>query len=165
MSKYDVSFSRLAVLLLPMCLRKPGVAALCRAVTAPVGRLHTELMRFRDDMNYRMRHNGQTCKLRAVLNDCFDNNQRRIRIAEYYDGSVQGISLHKRETNLFVRIPHRTSGRKLVYRRGYNGALGYGFWIEIPSELHGIVSELELRAVADKYKLASIRYSISYYQA
>ena len=99
MSKYDVSFSRLAVLLLPMCLRKPVLVALFRAMTAPVGRLHTELMRFRDDMNYRMRHNGQTCKLRAVLNDCFDNNQRRIRIAEYYDGSVQGISLHPKIRN------------------------------------------------------------------
>lgn len=162
MSKYDVSFFRLAVLLLPMCLRRPRMTALCRAVVSPVGMLYTELMRFRDDMNYRMRHNGQTCHLRAVLNDRFDSQLRRIRITDG-GGDDAGIILHKRETMLFVRLPRRDDGRRLLYRRGYGGSQAYGFWVEVPEVMRELVSELELRAVVNKYKLASVRYGISWY--
>ena len=163
MSKYDVSFSRLTVLLLPMCMRRPRLTAVARALTAPVALLHTELLRFRSDMHYRMTHNGQTCHLRAVLNDRFDRTLRRIRITENEDTTTSGIMLHMRVTRLFVRIPRRGMERRILYRRGYNGSQGFGFWVEVPQELYGTVRELELRAVVNKYKLASVRYGISYY--
>lgn len=162
MSKYDVSFSRLAALLLPMCLRRPRVMALGRAMVAPVALMHTELMRFRNDMHYRMTHNGQTCHLRAVLNDRFDAVERRIRITESNEGDT-GVTLHMRITALFVRMPRRNDGRRLLYRRGYGGSQAYGFWVEVPTQMHGTINELELRAVVNKYKLASIRYGINYY--
>ena len=51
---------------------------------------------------------------------------------------------------------------KTAMLRGYGGAQRYGFWVVLPMELQGTVSEEEVRAVTNRYKLASIRYGVVY---
>ena len=160
MSKYDVNYNKLVQLLLPICLRGKRITGVLRAMVAPIGVLHGSLMSFRSEKRYQMRHNGQVCYLRAVLNDRFDPVNRSITIAEEENAEV-GVMLYGRELERSVHVPVREDNRRLpIFRRGFGGSTGFGFWVNIPARLAN-VSEDEVRAVVNEYKLASIRYGIN----
>ena len=82
MGKYDVNFRRLALLLLPTFWRRPLFGAFAFALVTPVSHLHVRFMQYRQRTGYRLRHNGQVCYLRAVLNDEFDPELRRITLSD-----------------------------------------------------------------------------------
>lgn len=162
MGKYDIDMKRLAVLLLPTALRQPRLTALAQVFVAPLSGLHRRLTDYRDAKDYRLRHNGQVCHLRAVLNDRFDPVLRRIRIDEEETSDVT-LRLYLRSESRFTRIKSRgDAGQVVLYRRGFGGTGGLDFWVQLPTALQGTVSEAELRAVTNQYKLASKRYGITY---
>lgn len=157
MTKYDIDYRKLAVLLLPMCLRRQGIIALVRAFVSPLGTLSENFGDFRSRKNYRLTHNGQTCYLRAVLNDEFDAEQRRITIDDNESTSLALIL--KRRTVNTLRVPRRGSLLR-VYRRGWEVSGDVGFAVHVPIELES--RGRELRAVINTYKLASKKYIIVY---
>lgn len=161
--KYDVDYRRLGLLLLPMTLRRPRLTALVQVLMAPLVRLGRELTDYRALKAYRLGHNGQTCRLRAVLNDRFDPVLRGIRITEA-EGTVASLRIFLRETERFTRIRRRDGeGQVCIYRRGFGGIGGLDFWVELPSRLRGVASEDEVRAVVNIYRLASKRFGLTYY--
>lgn len=162
MSRFDVSYPKLAQLLLPMCLRGKSMTALTKVLVSPIGLLHGELMKFRMNTRHRLVHNGQTCYLRGMLNDTFDPVERGIIITEDGSDEGMGIMLHERETGLFLNLTMRERGCAEAFRRGFNGANRVGFWINIPVRLKELINEGAVRAVVNQFKLASIRYGITY---
>ncbi len=164
MSKFDVDYKKLSTLLLPMCMRRERIMALAQTVIAGVRVLNTEFAKFRSDQEYRLTHNGQTCYLRAVLNDTFDPILRGITITENESNEDNGIVLYKEETGKFHMLPNyaETGNASTLYRYGYNGVLRYGFWINIPAYLDGKDIEARVRAVANQYKLAGMRFGITH---
>lgn len=82
MSLYDLKIKRLALLLLPTFYRKPLIAAFAQSMVQGVNIVYGNFMRWRQDKQYRLSHNGQVCYLRAVLNDQFDPIERRITITD-----------------------------------------------------------------------------------
>lgn len=163
MGKYDVKYDRLAVMLLPVCLRGERMCAMARVVTSAVAALHADFSKYRADVAYRLAHNGQTCYLRAALNDRFDPTGRGVTITENPSNDDNGIQLHWRETGRFHILHQRETGNaSVLYRRGYNGVLRYGFWINVPGRLQGTCTLEEVRAVTNIYKLASIRFKVSF---
>lgn len=162
MGKYDINVKRLALLLLPTFWRRPLFSALAYAAVSPLQWLHTQFMRWRQDTDYRLQHNGQVCHLRAVLNDLFDPGERRITITDNVD-NVGYITLHQRDADQSVLIPARGSGRVMILnRRGYGGVNGFDFWVNIPIALYGKVDLAQVTAVVNMYKLASKRFSINF---
>ena len=161
MSSYNINFKRLALLLLPTFLRRPVMVSLLYAAMVPLGHLHAKLMQFSREMGYRLNYNGQTCYLRAVLNDTFDPELRRIYITDNTVG-MEPLTVHKREVKLEVLLPARGYGHTLmVNRRGFGGISGYDFIVHVPSALG--VDEARLSAVVSIYKLVSKRFAISYF--
>lgn len=162
MSKYDINLKRLALLLLPTFLRRPLMASLTYAAVTPLNCIHTRFLQFRTDTAYRLNHNGQVCHLRAVLNDAFDPELRRITVTDTAQGT--GVLLvFRRDEARAILVPRRNSERVLpVNRRGFGGAGGYDFVVNIPLALRG-TDDARLTAVANTYKLASKRFAISYY--
>ena len=159
---YDVNFKRLALLLLPTFRRRPLTAAVAYAAVSPLQRLHTRFVLWKRDTDYRLRHNGQVCYLRALLNDMFDPIDRRITITETVE-NIGHIVLHKRETDEELLVPARGAGRVvIVNRRGYGGVSGYDFWVNIPLALYGEVDVARVAAVVNTYKLASKRFSTNF---
>lgn len=158
---YNVNMRRLALLALPTWLSRPLAGALLYAGIAPLGRLLSELRAYRSAIGYRLRHNGQVCKLRGVLNDELDPELRRIAI-EDDDGaaSVEASTLWRREMGRWVTVPQRGSGAVGIYREGFAGTGGYDFWVLVPAELQR--AEPRLRAIVNMYKLAGKRYAINY---
>lgn len=162
MGKYDVNIKRLALLLLPTFWRRPLLAAVTYASVAPVQELHTRFMRWKQQTDYRLRHNGQVCHLEAVLNDLFDPGERRITVTDNGENGWQ-MTLHLRETDRSLLVPPRSAGRAvLLNRRGYGGVNGYDFWVNLPLALRPKIDLEQARAVINSYKLASKRYSINF---
>lgn len=157
---YDIAYKKLALMLLPTILRKPLLVAFANAIVSPVVNLHRQLMQYRSDTNYRLNHNGQTCYLRAVLNDAFDPTNRRITITDG-DISSTAIFIYARPKELFKMLKRRGEGVLLISRMGFSGTTGFNFMVNIPAELRGI-DESRLRAITNTYKLASKRYAINY---
>ena len=159
---YDVNFKRLALLLLPTFRRRPLTAAVAYAAVSPLQRLHTRFVLWKRNTDYRLRHNGQVCYLRALLNDMFDPIDRRITITDNAE-NVGYIILHHRDTDQSVRLPARGSGRAVILnRRGYGGVNGYDFWVNLPVALYGKVGLAQVTGVVNTYKLASKRFSINF---
>jgi hypothetical protein len=162
MSVYDIKIKRFALLLLPTALRKPLLAGLVQSAVQGCNVLYGEFMRWRNDRNYRLWHNGQVCYLRAVLNDTFDQTGRRITVDDDAVG-VQGMRLFTRDMDRQILVPVRSTGRAIIInRRGYGGVSGYDFWVSIPYALSGRIDETRLAAVVSNYKLASKRWTVNY---
>ena len=165
MGLYDINFRRLSTLLLPMRLRGGALNAMLVSISKPLGELHQELVKYRADKDYRMSHNGQVCYLRALLNDKLDQKSRGIIIDEA-DSKVSATTLlHRRETSLTLRVGRREADSRhvRVYRQGLSGAGGIGFWVKLPERLQGVADESQLHALVSQYKLASVRYGVTYY--
>lgn len=162
MSKYDVNIKRLGLLLLPTFLRRPLMTSLLYAVLTPLNYLHMRFMLFRQNAAYRLGHNGQVCYLRAVLNDTFDPELRRITVTDTALNSGM-LFAYVREADRSLLVPLRNSGRMtLVDRRGFGGISGFDFVINVPLALRGS-GEARLMTMANTYKLASKRFAISYF--
>lgn len=162
MRKYNINFKRLALLLLPTFLRRPMMASLTYAVITPLGYIHTNFLQFCNDAAYRLNHNGQVCYLRAALNDTFDPELRRITVTDTAQ-NIGVMLVFQRDEDRPILVPLRDSGAVLlVNRRGFGGASGYDFVVNIPLALRGL-DEARLTAVVNTYKLASKRFAISYY--
>lgn len=163
-ASYKVNIKRLALIVLPTWLRRPLVGAILYAGVKPLVRLIHELRTYRMATRYRLRHNGQVCKLRGVLNDEFDPELRRITI-EDADSSVNNIeasTIFCRQLERWAMVPLRCNGPLLIHREGFSGTSGYDFWVNVPEELRSPQSETRMKAIINKYKLASKRYTIIY---
>lgn len=162
MSKYDVNFKRLALLMLPTFWRKPLLGTFAYAMVSPLNYLHTKFVLFQRATDYRLTHNGQVCYLRAVLNDQFDPIERRITITEDASG-VGPLMLWRRSEERAELLPMRDSGLAfIVNRRGFDGVNAFDFWVNIPVALLEGVDITRLKAIVNTYKLASKRFSINY---
>lgn len=162
MSKYDVNFKRLALLLLPQGLRKPVLAALTYAAVSPLNYLHTKFVLFQRETDYRLTHSGQVCYLRAVLNDQFDPVERRITITEDIRDAAPLMLWHRSEDKAMLLPARETRQALIANRRGFGGVNAFDFWVNIPVSLLEAVDVARLKAIVNTYKLASKRFSINY---
>ncbi len=162
MGKYDVNFRRLALLLLPTFWRRPLFGAFAFALVTPVSHLHVRFMQYRQRTGYRLRHNGQVCYLRAVLNDEFDPELRRITLSDS-DKTDFGTVVYRRVARRPLKLPLRADSAGVkIYRRGFTGAGAVDFIVGIPAALRGNIDESRLSGVVDTYRLASMRYAVLY---
>lgn len=79
---YDRDYTRLAMMLLPVCLRQPGLVALMQSSNSYLQQIHADLMRLKADLEYKLGHSAQVCYLEGAINDALDVEQRRIYIAD-----------------------------------------------------------------------------------
>lgn len=162
MGKYDVNIRRLALLLLPTFWRRPLFGAFAFALVTPVSHLHVRFMQYRQRTGYRLRHNGQVCYLRAVLNDEFDPELRRITLSDS-DKADFGTVVYRRAHRRPLKLPLRAdSAGEKIYRREFTGAGAVDFIVGIPDALRGRIDESRLSGVVDTYRLASMRYAVLY---
>lgn len=161
MNHYKIDFKYLALALTPTVLRNQLHMAFQLVMVAPISRLARLFDTYRTDTNYRLQHNGQVCYLRAVLNDVFDPNLRRIRIDDL--APQQELVVWKRDQNKPIMLSLRAEDKPIIVsKRGFGGANGFDFVVICPSALRGTIDEARMCALIDQYKLASKRYTITY---
>lgn len=151
------NFYRIAVSLLPVKLRRERMIAFCKLLVTPLYTVQRLFLEYREDILYKINHNGQVCYLQAVLNDTFDMTQRRIRVTdqERYDFLI----LYRRAEMKDVRL-----GQVKIYARNTAMADQLDFVIKLPVALKEKKLENRLKAVVNYYKLAGKQYTISYEQ-
>lgn len=82
MGYYDIDYDVLVEQSIPTMLRNSLMKAWLKCLVQPVRWLYAKFQTNRAANRYDLAHNGQVCKLEAVLNDMFDNTLRRIYIGD-----------------------------------------------------------------------------------
>lgn len=153
---------RLVVEQLPHVLRRERLMAYVGVLSGSVGRLLTLSHRYAGDVRYRMAHNTQVCKLRSMLNDMLDIEQRRIEIADARRES-EWIVLSRREKSTPVVL--RLGEYKIVPARNYVASREMNFVVRVPAEWRDDEEvSSRLRSIVNGNKLASMRYRVEYTQ-
>lgn len=148
---YNVNWKRLALLLLPTFLRKPTITAFLNVALSPVERLHYQWQQYRNANLYNLAHNSQKCYLQAALNDEFDLQLRRIRIAE-------GNGFKRQYIYTDGEMKPKYLGQIFLYDDGDYEDTGVDFIVLVPSSL--VYNNYKMEALVDFYRLASKRYKI-----
>lgn len=158
-NRYNVNVGKLAVQLLPMCLRGGRMKAFVKAFAEPLTTIRELFTAYREETDYRLTHNSQVCYLRAVLNDKFDPLLRGVQI-EDAERNLEGVIIHPRRYVSPVVLNPTTP--KILYRRNFGGSRSVAFKVVVPYRLRDRIDTYNLAATINKYKLASMRYEIEY---
>lgn len=162
---YSIDFNRLVVALLPTMLRKPGLFALTSCLVKPLVTLYGMFMQQRKSDLYEASVTPQVCSLRGLLNDAFDSELRRIKIA---DGQVNDWTFVYSQTMFNFtegKLPlWLSSGQhQLISKQGVISSIGFDFAVLVPTELRNNNNHNRLTSLVDAHKLASKRYIVNYY--
>lgn len=151
---YYTEHNKLASLLTPTKQRKIKFLSLIRCFMAPVQIYQNEFELNRSKNVYKLNHNGQICKLCAVLNDQFDRELRRIYISDGGDKDV--LLIHKDTDQKLVQLPIT------VHKNEDYDYSGYDFVVVIPSDISFTIQvELHMMSLLNFYKLAGKRFKIN----
>lgn len=151
---YNIDFNRLVTWLLPGLITKPKFQSWLRGLIEPLKTIQKAFNKNRESNLYKLRHNSQVFSIVNVLNDRFDNGQRRIYIT---DGLTKDrIYIHTRQElkPLFL-------GQIFLWNRGDYADTGVDFIVWIPVQIFITPQDLiEVRALITYYKLSGKRFKI-----
>ncbi len=162
---YNNNWNNFIISNLPFEERKPKTIKWLNVILKPIVRLHIEFLAFRNQALYKVNHNSQICFLQAVLNDVFDNTQRRIIIRNAI--LREPLWFYEPEENKPVLF-YEESDNKPVYFREESEFIGDGadFLVLVPidikptntQELNAFIIKME--GQLNYYKLFVKNYKI-----
>lgn len=158
---YRIDFDKLVFYLTPTFLRRIKLYNWLRVIVSPIAALYSTFMSYRDVIRYRLNHNSQVCYLQAVLNDAFDNIDRRIIIKS--GGFLQPLYVYTPPEERPVYI-----GKEYIYTTAQLEGGQSDFIVQFPialkpvdaTTLQGYLNDIE--SVVNEYKLASKTYEIQW---
>jgi hypothetical protein len=152
MRLFQIDIDRLASLLLPTFLRTRIIFAFVRAMIQPVSTLLDKFNSNRTNNLYDLGHNGQVCYLRALLNDSFDTDLRRIRIVDTERFDWTFIYPEATDRPLWLNIVE-------VASEDFTGDDATDFSVIVPAGISQTVKP-QMISLINYYKLTGKRYSI-----
>jgi hypothetical protein len=158
---YNIDFLKLIKLSIPTFWRTTKRLAFLNTILTPVKSHYNAFVAYKNDAIYRVSHNGSITLLQKVLNDKFDNLDRRIFIKNFQRRN--GIRFYPEAANREVGF---YSPAKIAFRPSLNNVNGADFIINVPIEYqYGDEVQLnkfliKLRAQVDYYKLYAKKYTI-----
>ena len=158
MSKFNINIAKLAIQLLPMCLRGGKMKGFIKSCAEPLKYTGDFFEDYRAEQDYRITHNGQVCYLKAVLNDKFDPLLRGITIQDG-DGDFDGVIIKERSEDEPLIIAKRVSETPTtVFKRNFGGSRSVSFRVKLPLRLR--TDLYDVNATVNKYKVAGMRYEV-----
>lgn len=167
MNVYTISWPRLCDNSLLVSLRKPLIRLLAKSLTIPVLILYNEFMAFRSQNLYRIKHNSQISYMEGMLNDIFDPNLRRIRIANTVFRDSLFLYEPEEARDVFLFEPEDNSW---LYNEEDFAGEGFDFIVYVPEALRPQFENAEtalltkMGAEIEYYKLYSKNYKIVWQQ-
>ena len=153
---YKINFNKLVVQLMPTFLRQPRMIAFISLFSAELTKLYNAwlIKKSQNDETW-LRHNSQVCKLRKILNDEFDDIERRIKITDgqLYDRQYIYTLGEKKPKYL---------GKLFIRQNTDYADTGIDFFVVVPVEINIEQNKYKLEAWVNRYRLASKRYKIIY---
>lgn len=158
---YNISFPRLALLLLPTMLRQKMVIAFVTALVRPLAIIHSKFDAYRLQVDTTV--NSQVCYLEYLLNDAYDCYDRRIIIR---DAPIDNddFFLFDSDSGKAVLLSDAGAGdASLWVDSGKLGTTTADFEVVFPKGYSLSDSEEKaLRGLINNNKLASKKYNIIY---
>lgn len=152
MQLFRIDWDRFVLLLLPIRLRVTELFVMARAIIQPVMSVHSRFMLNRADNLYKMSHNGQVCHLRAMLNDTFDTQLRRITIEDTRRYDWTFVYKENADKPLLLETV-------VIASEQFTTGEGTDFTVFVPSSISFSVKP-QMISLINFYKLAGKRYSI-----
>lgn len=152
-------FKRLAVLLLPEKLRQKVVMALLEVMMLPWSYIKRSLSEYARSKENELKITGQVCKLRKLLNDSFDNEERRIRIVDSMEIDLPMVYVFPSDSNQVLYL-YPDNPPVWLQTDSKVASVRTDFYIELPEQLSNLVNDARLKALVNTYKLASKRWFI-----
>ncbi|MBF0576591.1 hypothetical protein [Dysgonomonas sp. GY617] len=158
---YNISFSRLALLLLPMRWRKNAIVALMSSLVRPLAVLHSRFINYTNSLDTDVL--CQVCYLEGRLNDLYDYYDRRIFIRDT-PINFDDFILHKEITGKPILLSKEGTGDPyILVRNNMLGTTITDFDVVFPYGYNFSDDELKkLRSIINSNKLASKKYRIVY---
>ena len=100
--KYDVNILALVRQYTPVVLRKAKLIALLDSMTHPLRWLQSKFATYRESVTYRLSITSQVCYLQKLLNDRYDNTDRRIYISDGNQVSETYIYLPAEDIPVYI---------------------------------------------------------------
>lgn len=162
---YNINWRKFIIENLEVDLRRIKTVKWLEALFKPIIWLHIEFLAFRTQALYKVNHNSQICYLQAVLNDSFDNIQRRIIIRNAT--LREPLWFYEPEENKPV-VFYEPEDNKPVYFREESEFIGDGadFLVLVPIDLKPTNTQeenallIKMKAQIDYYKLFVKNYII-----
>lgn len=151
---YNLDYNKLNEQVTPSFLRKDRLTGLLQSIIFPVKQLFEIFKKFREAKIYELTHSGQIFSLENVLNDRFDQIDRRIYITD---------GLTKDRTYIYTRDENKAVylGNLFLYNRGDYADTGVDFIVWVPNAIVISLEEMyELRASVNKYKIDPKRFKV-----
>lgn len=151
---FNIDYNKLILWLIPYFKRKPKMYAWMRALCYPVVLLYNTFLSARAADLYNLAHDSRVFSMRAMLNDRFDSEERRITITDGFAHDRIYIFQPDEEKPVFLdSIP--------LYNPGDYADTGVDFIVNVPEAISITDQDLiEMSARVKYYKLASKRFLI-----
>lgn len=157
-SSFNINFGRFTRLALPIALRGSRFIAYVRLCLFSLERLHNEFLLYRALANYKLEHDSTKASLEKLLNDRFDDVQRRIYITQ---GVLEEpLYLYRPNEQKEVYIYHIKDYREVFIKSQNLIGSTVDFIVVCPIFLQS--KEIEIKALINYYKLYSKNYVINY---
>jgi hypothetical protein len=154
---YNISYTRLMLLLTPIVLRRGIFSALMSSVARPLEAIHNRFTAYAQAQN--KRSNAQVCYMQELLNDEFDFYERRIRV-QTTSKEEKGLIWRESEDKP-LKLMSGYVEFHLLNRDGRLGMYAADFDVIIPSVIDLTPAEIKrLSGLVNKYKLVSKKYRI-----
>ena len=157
-SLIHTDFKKLAVILLPVRLRHSVLSAFMSVTMLPFLFIKRALKEFADQKAEELKITGQTCKLQKLLNDTFDNEQRRILVIDSSEIDLPMVYVFPRDADNVLFVSSKDNP-VLIQARNNNTAVPTDFYVIVPKKL-GLFDNVRLKALVNTYKLAAKRWLI-----
>lgn len=160
---YNIDFRELVNLLTPPFLRRLKLVDFLEALLKPLEEVNFKLKLFRGQSIYKVTHNGQVVYLQAVLNDKYDNDQRRIKIDDFPIFDPLWIYPDADENPVYIGSPALYTSEEAF------SATEFDFLVFVPMEYRPFETTerenflTQIKSLINYYKLASKRYDIIFF--
>jgi hypothetical protein len=157
-----VNLYAFALDLVPPDLRQSRLLAFLNALLAPLQEVNQRFIDLVGVLFYKTSFNGQVIYLEHLINDAYDNEQRRC-----YIDDPSGIL----QQPLYVYHKYEGQIDPVIYTKAENGTqpIIYGeteddllpdFIVYMPADAYTSLNEPNLRAIINQYRIAGKRYTI-----
>lgn len=151
---FKVDYDQLVMEELPDFKRKPVTFAWLRALCVPFVLLYNKLLTYRLNDLYNLDHDSRVYSLRALLNDRFDHNDRRIFITDGF--AFDRIYIFREDENKPLYL-----GSVPLYNPEDYADTGVDFIVNVPNAITLSAQDIiQMTALVNYYKLASKRFII-----
>jgi hypothetical protein len=157
--RYIIDYSKYVVQRIPVQIRFPEVIALLMVLALPIIFVYNGLIAFRNQLIYKLTITPQVVYLEKLLNDRYDDAQRRIYITDgnEYDPLYLYMKAELKPLTLYTK-GEVLKPKKFLFLRGESGEFPYDFIVYVPAD--AVFDETEMTALVNGYKLAGMFFKI-----